>query len=185
MRIFKSLIIIITSGLLFACASNHSPGMAGDNGPQSNGLGIGPNFNGETQYTEQQLLSQKTVLFAFNKTTIQPQYRQVIEAHAKYLSQHPRQVVLLAGNTDEQGSREYNMGLGERRAQSVSDVLLANGVTDKQLIKVSYGPEVPVACGQNQDAYAQNRRVDILYCKSNNCDEMAKRYAHKLCTNNS
>ena len=185
MRMLKSLIIIIASVLLFACASQHSTGKMGDNGPQNSGLGIGPNFNGETQYTQQQLLAQKTILFAFDKTTIQEQYRKVIEAHAKYLSQHPRQVILLAGNTDEQGSREYNMGLGERRAQSVADVLLANGVAEKQLIKVSYGPEVPVACGQNQAAYAQNRRVDILYCKSNNCNEVAKRYAHKLCTNNS
>ena len=182
MRILKLALVVLFSSFLFACATNHS-GPNSDSGPQSNGLGIGPNFNGQGQYTEQQLLAQKTILFAFDKTTVQPQYMSVVEAHAKYLSSHPEQVVLLAGNTDEQGSREYNMGLGERRAQSVDDVLLANGVAAKQIIKVSYGPEVPVSCGENQAAYTQNRRVDILYCKSSNCKKMAKSYAHKVCTN--
>ena len=182
MQILKLLLIAVLSSLLFACAMfNHGGTNAKGNGPQTKGLGIGPDFNGQAgQYTQQQLLAQKTVLFNFDKTKVQKHYDQMLAAHAKYLNRHPNQVVLLAGNTDEQGSREYNMGLGQRRARSVESILSADGVPAAQLKKVSYGPEIPVACGTDQAAYAQNRRVDILYCGSSNCKKVAKRYARKL-----
>ena len=183
MQILKSLLIIGLSSFLFACTMfSHSNTNSKATGPQTSGLGIAPAFDGQGQYTQQQLLAQKTILFAFDKTKIQEKYLPVIAAHAHYLSQHSQQTILLAGNTDQQGSREYNMGLGGRRAQSMADALLANGVAKTRIIQVSYGPELPAVCGQLQAAYAQNRRVDILYCESSNCKKVAKSYANKSCS---
>jgi peptidoglycan-associated lipoprotein len=193
MSYFKLIGVVIVCGMLAACASTKKTG-AGANGDgsdaQSSGLGINAGFNGtgadaSAAAKQQELLAQKTILFGFNKTDIDPQYVAVIEAHANYLRNHHDEAVLLAGNTDEQGSREYNMGLGERRAQSVADVLMSNGIVASQITKISYGPEIPVACGQSDAAYAKNRRVDILYGPASNCQTMAKKYAQeKMWTNN-
>ena len=83
--------------------------------------------------------------------------------HAKYLGAHPATRVRLEGHTDERGSREYNIGLGERRAQSVRRALLLQGATDTQISTVSYGEERPAAPGHDEAAWAKNRRVEIVY----------------------
>ena len=182
MRQFKLGLVILLSVFLFACASSgdKTGKGAGDgaNGPQASGISSDANFDGSGQ-TYEQLLAQKTVLFDFNSTDVKSDYTPLLAAHAKYLQEHADQQVLLAGNTDVRGSREYNMGLGERRASSVADVLTANGISASRLVKVSYGSEIPVACGQDEAAYAQNRRVDILYCTDKDCTAMAKSYANK------
>jgi peptidoglycan-associated lipoprotein len=79
------------------------------------------------------------------------------------LATHPNAKILLTGNTDEHGSREYNIGLGQRRADSVASVLEADGASKNQITTVSYGAEKPVALGHDEAAYAQNRRVDLIY----------------------
>ena len=86
-------------------------------------------------------------------------------AHARYLAANPTVRVRLEGHTDERGSREYNIGLGERRAQAVRRALLLQGATETQLSTVSYGAERPAAAGSNEAAWAQNRRVEIVYLK--------------------
>jgi peptidoglycan-associated lipoprotein len=180
MRYFKFLLIMVTVIMLAACASTKLNGPAG---PSTGDIGLNGSYNGADAGT-QSLLAQRTVLFNFNKTDIKGSDVAMLEAHAHYLQAHPEQHILLAGNTDIRGSREYNMGLGEKRATSVANVLLANGASSKQLVKVSYGPEIPVACGQDEAAYEKNRRVDLMYCQTNDCQPMAKSYAHKkLCTN--
>ncbi len=88
-------------------------------------------------------------------------------AHAKYLASNPTARIRLEGNTDERGSREYNIGLGERRAQAVRRALLLQGASDGQLSTVSYGEERPAAAGHDEASWSKNRRVEIVYLTAN------------------
>ncbi len=108
-------------------------------------------------------LQQRTVYFDFDSSAIKPEYNDLIAAHARYLVANPNVRVRLEGNTDERGSREYNIGLGERRAQAVRQALMLQGVADSQITTVSYGEERPAVTGHNEAAYAKNRRVDVVY----------------------
>jgi peptidoglycan-associated lipoprotein len=103
------------------------------------------------------------ILFDFDSAEIRPEFAPVISAHGKRLAGDHALHVRLEGNTDERGSAEYNVALGERRAQSVKRALLLQGATDPQLTTVSYGEERPVAAGHDETAWAQNRRVDLVY----------------------
>lgn len=109
------------------------------------------------------LLATRTIYFDFDSAVIKGQGVDVVAAHAKYLAVNPGARVRLEGNTDERGSREYNIGLGERRAQSVRQAMLLQGVSDSQITTVSYGEERPAVLGHNEAAWAKNRRVDIVY----------------------
>ena len=93
----------------------------------------------------------------------EPQSMEVIHAYAAYLLKNPEAKVRLSGSTDARGSREYNIALGERRANAVADVLKMDGVPAPQIDVVSYGKERPVALGANESAYCQNRRVDLRF----------------------
>lgn len=109
------------------------------------------------------LLATKLVYFDFDSSEIKGTGTDVVAAHAKYLAGHPNTRVRLEGHTDERGSREYNIGLGERRAQSVRRALLLQGAADAQISTVSYGEERPAAPGHDEAAWAKNRRVEIVY----------------------
>ena len=109
------------------------------------------------------LLATRVVYFDFDSAEIKGAGTDVVAAHAKYLGAHPAIRVRLEGHTDERGSREYNIGLGERRAQSVRRALLLQGATDVQISTVSYGEERPAAPGHDEAAWAKNRRVEIVY----------------------
>ena len=109
------------------------------------------------------LLDSKTIYFDFDSSQIKSDYNPVLAAHAKYLSSNPSVRVRLEGNTDERGTREYNIGLGERRAQSVRQALMLQGVADAQITTVSYGEERPAVTGHTEAAWSKNRRVDIVY----------------------
>jgi peptidoglycan-associated lipoprotein len=106
--------------------------------------------------------SEKSVYFDFDKSEIKPEGFAVISSWAQYLSANPTAKVRLEGNTDERGTREYNIGLGERRANAVGAALQSKGVSASQLSTVSYGKERPVALGHDEAAWSQNRRVDIV-----------------------
>ena len=116
---------------------------------------------GAAAATEAQLM--KRVHFAFDSSAIDDANRAIVEANAKYLSAHPDAKVKLEGNTDERGTREYNLALGERRAQSVERMLKALGISGNRISTVSYGKERPVSQGHGEAAWAQNRRVDFVY----------------------
>jgi peptidoglycan-associated lipoprotein len=88
-----------------------------------------------------------------------------LAAHAKYLNANVSRKVRLEGHTDERGSREYNIGLGERRAQAVRRALLLQGVGEAQITTISYGEERPAVTGSDEEAYAKNRRVEMSYSK--------------------
>lgn len=108
-------------------------------------------------------LSQRSIYFDFDTSEIRSEYRPVIEAHAAYLADHPDTAITLEGNTDERGSREYNLALGERRAESVKRQMVLLGASAGQIRVVSYGEERPIAEGHNEEAWRLNRRVDIVY----------------------
>lgn len=106
---------------------------------------------------------QAVVYFGFDSSEITSQSAGVLNQHASLLSSNPAASVLIAGHTDERGSREYNMALGERRAQSVSTYLAAQGVSASNIRVISYGEERPAAAGSTEEAYAQNRRAELSY----------------------
>jgi len=112
-----------------------------------------------------ELLSKRVVYFDFDRADIRADSQSVVAAHAAYLAKNPAQKVRLEGHADERGSREYNIGLGERRGQAVRRALALQGVAETQLSTVSYGEERPAAAGSDEQTYSLNRRVEIVYLK--------------------
>ena len=108
------------------------------------------------------LQARNVVYFDYDSSEIKPEYDAVVSAHAGYLTRYKTARVRLEGHTDERGSREYNIGLGERRAQTVRRALMLQGVAEGQITTVSYGEERPVAEGSDEGAYSQNRRVELV-----------------------
>lgn len=113
------------------------------------------------------LLARRVIYFDFDSSEIKGEGTDIVAAHAKYLAGHSGVRVRLEGNTDDRGSREYNIGLGERRAQAVRRALLLQGATEAQLSTVSYGAERPAVAGNDESAWSKNRRVEIVYLASN------------------
>jgi peptidoglycan-associated lipoprotein len=108
-------------------------------------------------------LAKKEVYFDFDSYTVSPQYMPVVTNHAKFLASNPALRVTLEGNTDERGGREYNLALGQKRAEAVKQRMTLLGVNPDQIEAVSFGKEKPRAEGSNEAAWAENRRVDIRY----------------------
>lgn len=111
------------------------------------------------------ILAKRSVYYPFDVAVVQDNDKPVVQAHAKYLSEHGSRHVRLEGNCDERGSNEYNLGLGQRRADGVKKMLMVGGVNSAQLESVSYGEEKPRASGHNEESWAQNRRTDLNYMK--------------------
>ena len=111
----------------------------------------------------QQLMATRTLYFDYDESDIKPEFLDVIAAHARNLARNPATRVLLEGHCDERGSREYNIGLGERRAHAVRRAMLVQGVGASQIRTISYGEERPAVPGHNEAAWARNRRVEIIY----------------------
>ncbi|ROR29794.1 peptidoglycan-associated lipoprotein Pal [Inmirania thermothiophila] len=108
-------------------------------------------------------LRERVLYFDFDSTEIKPRERELIAAHAQYLASRPQVKVRLEGHADERGTREYNLGLGERRAMAVRQLMLFLGVQPGQIEVVSYGEERPAALGHDESAWRLNRRVEIRY----------------------
>jgi peptidoglycan-associated lipoprotein len=109
------------------------------------------------------LLYTKTIYFDFDQSTIRSEFIEVLRAHASYLNRNLAATVLIEGHADERGSREYNIGLGERRANAIKRFLEAEGVSEVQINTISYGEERPAAFGQDEVSWAQNRRGVLVY----------------------
>jgi peptidoglycan-associated lipoprotein len=109
------------------------------------------------------ILAKRSVYFPFDVSAVQPDDKPVVEAHGKYLSEHPDRKVRVEGNCDERGSTEYNLALGQRRADSVKKMLILSGAKSSQIETVSYGKEKPVCTEHNEACWKQNRRSDIKY----------------------
>jgi len=180
----RPILILALTALLAACAGasreqspagveERSPGAAGAAGAQSQAV-QGAGVSGTALPGGQagalsplkdpnNILSKRSIYYDFDKYDVKDEYKPIIEAHAKYLREHPEAKMLIQGNTDERGSREYNVALGQRRADGVKNMLKLLGVRDDQVEAVSLGEEKPKALGHDEAAYAQNRRCDMLY----------------------
>ena len=110
-----------------------------------------------------ELGSQRVIYFDFDNSDIRPEFVDVVAAHGRFLAANPALRVRLEGHTDERGSREYNIALGERRAQTVRRALALQGVKESQIATVSYGEERPAVAGSDEQAYSKNRRVELFY----------------------
>ncbi len=134
---------------------------SGVSGSQVGGTGFGTGAAG--QQADGRIPQQRTIYFEFDSDRSRCEFESVLASHARYLRENGSARVVLQGHTDERGTREYNMALGERRARSVERFLSVQGVSPSQMEVVSYGEERPAARGQNEEAYAQNRRVVFAY----------------------
>lgn len=109
------------------------------------------------------ILYQRSVYYDYDSYTVKSEYRELVLSHARFLRDNPDASVILQGNTDDRGSREYNLALGQRRADSVRNMMTLAGARDSQIEAVSLGEEKPRALGHGESAWSQNRRTDILY----------------------
>jgi len=108
-------------------------------------------------------LSQRVIYFAFDSSEVAEEDRELVAAHAAFLAANPSVQVSIEGHADERGAREYNIGLGDHRAQSVRQMLEVQGVTPAQINTVSYGEEKPAVEGHDESAWSMNRRVELVY----------------------
>jgi peptidoglycan-associated lipoprotein len=131
----------------------------------SPGAGSGANPYGLTPALRDpnNILSKRTVYFDYDSFVVKDDYRGVVEAHAKYLQANRVAKITLQGHTDERGSREYNIALGQKRADAVKKLMQLLGATEMQIETVSFGKEKPKVDGHDEASWAQNRRVEILY----------------------
>jgi peptidoglycan-associated lipoprotein len=109
------------------------------------------------------LLSKRSVYFDYDSSNVKTASEALIEAHGKYLASHQERRVVIQGNTDERGGSEYNVALGQKRAEAVRGLLVIYGAKESQLEAISFGKEKPRASGSNEAAWAENRRVDLAY----------------------
>ncbi|MDR2244980.1 MAG: peptidoglycan-associated lipoprotein Pal [Burkholderiales bacterium] len=109
------------------------------------------------------ILSRRGVFFAFDSYVVEDQYRPLVEAHARYLVGHPAARMVLQGHADERGTHEYNIALGQRRADAVKRMMMLLGAKESQIETVSFGKEKPRNPGHDETAWAENRRTDIVY----------------------
>jgi len=157
----------VASATLVACASKTKPAPpVSETSSQSERTTSGADNGGKYKVGDldtDSCLRQRVVYFDFDQTNIKSQFQAAISCHASYLRQFPGARVSLEGNADERGTREYNLGLGERRGNSVSSALGAAGASASQLNVVSYGEERPVCKDHGEDCWQKNRRVEIVY----------------------
>lgn len=163
----KLLFIGVCALLLNACASTSKQegteqGQAGQQA-QTGAAQTEGGFKGSPFEDPNNPLSKHTVYFDFDKSEVHTEDRDIVIAHAKYLLTHPNTKVVLEGHTDERGTREYNIALGERRAKAVSQLMQLQGVAKSQIDVVSFGKERPVALGHDEASWHLNRRVEITY----------------------
>lgn len=171
---WKSLMVAGAVALATGCSSMGSKtggdaaiedrGIGGAQDEMTQGIGIGSgSFEGMSIDDPNSPLAQRVIYFEFDSSEVRSADRDVLNNHARYLAANPQATIVLEGHGDERGSREYNIGLGERRAQSARQILELQGVGSQQLSTVSYGEEKPAVEGHDESAWAQNRRVELIY----------------------
>lgn len=168
-NVFLMLASIALAALLAGCGSSPTAEQDGApvdsrNGmPTVNAAGVDANGLPRVLTDPKSILSQRSVYFDLDSYGIKDDYRELVSAHAKFMVQNPQIKVLLQGNTDERGSREYNLSLGQKRADGLKRALVLLGVNESQIESVSMGKEKPKNEGHDEAAWAENRRADILY----------------------
>jgi peptidoglycan-associated lipoprotein len=178
-RLFVAITTAFAVALLWGCAANQGPRGSQTQAPEEQGGqmegqtatpsgqdvsgGLGPLAGQSEDGSDGSNVVNRVIYFDFDSSEVKPQYRSLIEAHARYLQENPNVVSILEGHADEQGSREYNVALGNRRAEKVRQLMSIYGITRQQLHTLSYGEERPAVAGNDEASYAQNRRVEIVY----------------------
>ena len=135
----------------------------GSGGAQISGASEGGAWGGRPLDNPDSLLYTKVIFFDYYSSELRPEYQDVVMAHGDYLAVNPAITVTVEGHTDERGSREYNIGLGERRANTIKRLLMAQGVLESQVVTVSSGEERPMDVMQSESAWSQNRRAELVY----------------------
>ena len=168
----KALFPALVLALLYGCASQPTEEAKPADAPKpSAGLPVAPPTAATSPSTIQSaplkdagsLLSKRSVFYEYDRSEIKPEFRPILQAHGKYLAENRGKKMLVQGNCDERGSREYNIALGQRRAEGVKRTLLLMGATDSQIEAVSLGEEKPRCTDHNEPCWSQNRRGDMLY----------------------
>lgn len=173
-KIFAACLLILS---IAACTSHRRPinGPGGINGRGLGGPGsevytegVGAEANGYCESSKcrsgrQVPKAEQHYFFDFDSNEVRSEAISSIQLQANYLVKHPNVHIRLEGNTDDRGSREYNVALGERRARAVLDVLMQYGVSSSQVTVVSFGAEKPAAGGEDEQSFQCNRRVDLKY----------------------
>ncbi len=171
------LVSLLSLFAVFFAACSSTP----ETGDQQTGVGVTERGTGDGQVTRvdtttstattldpvltdpKSVLSRRSIYFDFDSYEIRSEYKDVVAAHAKYLVEHRNYRMLIQGNTDERGSREYNLALGQKRSDAVKRALSLLGVSEEQVESVSLGKEKPKNAGHDEEAWAENRRADVLY----------------------
>ncbi|MCA1323445.1 peptidoglycan-associated lipoprotein Pal [Herbaspirillum sp. alder98] len=172
MRTISTFALIVSSAVLLAACS--STKLDDKNAPVENRAGAGTGADTRAVGTvnagstdplndPQGVLAKRSVYFDYDSYSIKDEYRTVVENHAKYLVANKGRKVIVQGNTDDRGGAEYNLALGQKRAEAVRKALVLLGVSDAQVEAVSFGKEKPKALGQDETSYGENRRADIAY----------------------
>ena len=177
-RSIKTCFALAAASLLAAaCASNTPPADTGTASASASGTpaartGSVTTKNQTGQRTASQagaqptlkgIPGQRSVYYDFDRSEVKPEFRPAIEAHARYLRDNADARVVIEGNGDERGSREYNLALGQKRAEAVRQMMKLSGAADGQIEAVSFGEEKPKAVGHDEASWAENRRSDVVY----------------------
>ncbi|MDP1709205.1 MAG: peptidoglycan-associated lipoprotein Pal [Gammaproteobacteria bacterium] len=172
MQFFIKLLLLTVSAVALVGCQSTTPksaaavedrSSAADSGAAASAMDGSGAFRGDALDDPSSPLSRRVIYFDLDSSEVRQEDRATVSAHARYLASTPNAAVAVEGHADERGSREYNLALGERRGNSVRQLLLAEGAATKQLQVVSYGEEKPVAIGHDESAWQQNRRVEIVY----------------------
>lgn len=165
----KLVISIVLVNLLAACASQKPKETTAAPAPSTSASVAAPATSsstaGDALNDPKSILAGRSVFYPFDISAVQDADKPLVQAHAKYLSENAARNVKLEGNCDERGSNEYNLGLGQRRADGVQKMLVLGGAKAAQLNSVSYGEEKPRASGHDEASWSQNRRTDLNYAK--------------------
>jgi peptidoglycan-associated lipoprotein len=169
-KLTKLACLLLASVVLASCAGKGGSGSGGSlskSTADSYGVSEDDHFWGKdlAKMDHDDLLQRTTFYFDLDSSKIHPNYMRALQAHAAYLKDHPNAHIRLEGHTDDRGSSEYNIALGERRAQAVKQVLVKDGARASQISVVSYGKEKPAMRGHDESVWKYNRRVVIVYEK--------------------
>lgn len=170
MNVLRLTSLLVAATVVFGCGGSKTtlpeiapvddapPASSSSSGMDDSGVGRGQNMMDDSS-----ALGDTIIYFSYDQSDIGSEYSDELARHASQLAAKPGLQVRLEGHADERGSREYNIALGERRAQAVRRVLLIQGASAGQISTVSFGEERPAALGSNEQAYEQNRRVALVY----------------------
>jgi peptidoglycan-associated lipoprotein len=171
----SSLLILVAAATLSVAACNRDNTLPDDSAGAATGVGANDGFSTNSnaggggltetplEAEQRRLMQQLVVYFDYDTADILPEFNALLQAHGRFLAQSSNTQIRLEGHADERGSREYNIGLGERRAQAVRRVLMLQGAAATQLTTVSYGEERPAQTGSDDEAWRLNRRVELVY----------------------